>query len=117
MTTIEELNYLKSMIEIRHKPSMIRLMIRSELLFGLSAISMLSSMILFVMSVNQSLGLMVISVGWFITSLIIFFWVRRIKNGASKIMSLIDKISGLDDPSELDLIDPNDYGLDWKVEK
>lgn len=117
MTTIEELNYLKSMIEIRYGPAVVRMMMCSELLFGLSIISMLLSMVLFVIIVNQSLGLMVISVGWFITSLIIFFWIRRIKDKASKIMSLIVKISGLEDPSELDLIDPNDYGLDWKVEK
>ena len=117
MTTIEELNYLKSLIEIRYRPSMVKNMIWIKSLSILSIISMLSSMILLVMSVNQSLDLVVISIGWFTMSLVIFFWVKRIRNRASKIVSLLDNISGLDDPSELDSMNPNDYGLEWKVEK
>lgn len=116
-TTIEELNYLKSMIEVSYRPRMIRIIIWCEVLFILCFISIATSAFLFAVTmVSPQLHLMVPTV-CFAGSLIIFIWMRKNKDKASRILSLIERIEGLDDPTELDSIDLDDYGLEWVVDK
>lgn len=116
-TTIEELNYLKSMMEVSYRPRIIRIMIWCEVLFLLCFISIATSVFLFVVTViSPQLHLMVPTM-CFAGSLIIFIWMRKNKDKASRILSLIERIEGLDDPAELDLIDLDDYGLGWVVDK
>ena len=116
-TTFEELNYLKSMIEISYRPRIIRIMIWCEVLFLLYFISMVTSAFLFVVTViSPQLHLMVPAV-CFIGSLIIFIWMRKNKDNASRILSLIERIEELDNPTELDLIDLNDDGLEWVIDR
>ncbi len=114
MTTTEELNYLKGMIETSYRPKMNRIMIWCELLFRLCFISIVISVFSFVIFLSSPQLLMVIIV-CLVGSLIIFIWIRKIKHKALGILSLIDKIEGLDDPVDLDSIDLDDYGLGWVV--
>lgn len=115
MTTTEELNYLKGMIETTYRPKVVRIIIWGELLFILSVISIVISVFLFVIFLISP-QLLMVPIVCLVGSLIIFIWIRKIKHKALGILSLIDRIEGLNDPSELDLIDLDDYGLEWVVE-
>lgn len=119
MTTTEELNHLKGMIETSYRPNMNRIMIWCELLYLLCFISIAISVFLFVIFLFviflSSPQLLMVPIVCIVGSLILFIWIRKTKDKASKIMSLIDKIEGVDDPVELDSIDLDDYGLGWVV--
>jgi len=116
MTTTEELNHLKVMIETSYRPKMIKIMIWCELLFILSVISIVISAFLLVISVISPQLHLMVPVVCLVGSLIIFIWIRKNKHKALGILSLIDRIEGLDDPIDLDSIDLDDYGLGWVVD-
>ena len=112
VTTTEELNYLKAMIEVSYRPRIIKVMVMCGGLSDLSVVSLLISMVLVVITMNSSQAYMMVSTGWFVGSLVIFVWSRIKKDEVSRLLSLLNRIEGLDDPSELVSIDPVDYGFE-----